>query len=289
MSPISVGLPGQFVAPAQGRTGPIPAVETARRLTAVPAALPHPARPAAWPHLAALLLAAALGCAPAMVRAQQPATGTVLPPAVLARAMALISGAAAVLAPEGARIQARPGSMDSRLTLAPCADIETHLLPGLAPWGRTRVGLRCRDGSARWAVTLPVTVQAFAPALVAAAALPAGATLGEDQLVLAEVDWAAHPAGALHGQAVAPALQGRNLAKPLAAGQPLMASDLRQRQWFAAGDTVQVRALGAGFVISTEAVALTPGIEGRPARLRTAAGKLLQAQPVGDRRAEMPL
>jgi flagella basal body P-ring formation protein FlgA len=262
---------------------------------AVPPHLAHLAHlvrrthPAAWAHLAALLLAVALGWAPAMGRAQQPATGTVLPPALLARAAALISGAASVLAPEGARIQSQPGSLDSRLTLAPCADIEAHLLPGLTPWGRTRVGLRCRDGSARWAVTLPVTVQVFAPALVAAAALPAGATLGADQLLLAEVDWAAHPVGTLHVQAQAPALQGRSLARPLGAGQPLMASDLRQRQWFAAGDTVQVRALGTGFVISTEAVALTPGIEGRPARLRTAAGKLLQAQPVGERHAEMPL
>lgn len=205
----------------------------------------------------------------------------------MAQALALVSESAAVLAPPGARIQVQPGSLDSRLKLAPCSDIQPHLLPGLAPWGRTRVGLRCRDGHARWAVTLPVTVQAWAAAVVAAGALPTGTALVASQLGAAEVDWAAHATGSLHAQAQP--LLGRSLSRPLAAGQPVAVADLRQRQWFAAGDRVQLQARGAGFAISTEALALTPGIEGRPARVRTATGKVLQAQPVGERRVELPL
>jgi len=39
--------------------------------------------------------------------------------------------------------------------------------------GRTRIGLRCTQGATAWNVYLPLTVKVFAPALAAAAPLPA--------------------------------------------------------------------------------------------------------------------
>lgn len=194
---------------------------------------------------------------------------------------------AAVLMPGGpVRLEFEIGRLDPRLRLAPCRRIETHL-PHQAPlWGRTRVGLRCVDGEKLWNVTLPVTVKVFAPALVVAAALPAGTQILAQHLGVAEVDLAAEASPAL--QRAEEAL-GRTLARPLTAGSTLRAGDLRQRQWFAAGDTVQVVARGAGFVVIGEGQAVSAGIEGQPAKVRTESGRILSAQPVAERRVELSL
>jgi flagella basal body P-ring formation protein FlgA len=157
---------------------------------------------------------------------------------------------------------------------------------GVRAWGRTRVALRCTDGPVHWAITLPVSVKVFAPALVGRAPLPAGTVLDADHLASASVDWAATPAGVL----VQPeAVVGRTLVRAVGAGQPLQPADLKPRQWFAAGDTVRLVATGAGFAVSGEGQALSPGIEGQATRVRTDNGRVLSGLPVGDRRVEVTL
>jgi flagella basal body P-ring formation protein FlgA len=205
---------------------------------------------------------------------------------VVSRALALVTQAAQVLAPPGARVQALPGRLDPRLHLAPCEEVQPFLGAGVPVWGASRVGLRCQKGPVAWQVFLPVTVEVWAPAPVAAGPLPVGARLDPSVLAQGMVDWAAGgspPAGQ-------PAeLQDRLLARPVAAGQPFRRADLKARQWFAQGDTVEIRAIGAGFSVATEGLALTPGFEGQPARVRTEAGRVVVAQPVGQRRVEVQL
>jgi flagella basal body P-ring formation protein FlgA len=127
-------------------------------------------------------------------------------------------------------------------------------------------------------------VQVWAPAAVATAALPAGATLQATAFTPGQTDWAAAPTlPYADGQALA----GRVLSRPLAAGQALRMADLQPRRWFALGETVQVQLRGAGFAIDTQAVALTAGIEGQAARARTEAGRVLLGRPVAERRMEL--
>ena len=156
----------------------------------------------AWPTL---LLAQA---APA------PAEGG-LDPATLQQIQALGQQAGAGLAPGAVRVEIEPGRLDPRLRLAPCERIEAFLPPGARAWGRTRVGLRCVQGPTPWTVYLPVTVKVFAPAWVAAGALPAGTVLQAEQLREAEVDWAAATAPAVADVVAA----GRAHARPAAAGR----------------------------------------------------------------------
>lgn len=156
----------------------------------------------------------------------------------------------------------------------------------MAGWGRTRVGLRCAQGPTAWNVSLPVTVQAWAAAAVLAAPLPAGARLDAAQLTLADTDWAAGPSTPYADLA---SLQGRLLARPLAAGAAPRAADLKPRQWFATGATVRLVASGNGFSIQAEGQALTPGLEGQAARVRTETGRVLTGRPVGDHRVEVSL
>lgn len=225
------------------------------------------------PALAAtLMLASASACA-------QP------PPAGLAQALELARSTASARAPTGARVLATALPLDARLQLAPCVRTEAHLAPGTPAWGRLRVGLRCTQGTVAWNVFVPVHVQVLAPALATTTALPAGARLAAADLTSTEVDWSAGGPPFMSGIN----LVGRALTRPVPAGHALRPGDLLARQWFAAGDTVRIRASGAGFDISGDGQALTPGVEGQPARVRTEQGRVLTGVPVGEKRIEVSL
>ena len=234
-------------------------------------------------------LSAAAWLAPAHAQPAAAAAAATFPPEVLAQATALLRQAAAAGAPRGAQILALPGALDARLQLAPCTQVQPFLPSGAAAWGKTRVGLRCAQGAVAWQVFLPVTVQVWAPAVVVSVALPAGARLESGQMNLAVVDWAAAPGAAGAAQADPQALEGRVLVRALAAGQALRAADLRVRQWFASGDTVQFVALGRGFSVSAEGQAMHAGLEGQPVRVRMESGRVVVGLPVGQRRVELNL
>jgi flagella basal body P-ring formation protein FlgA len=186
----------------------------------------------------------------------------------------------------GMRVEIQVGKLDPRLKLAACTKVEPYLPAGAPAWGATRVGLRCAEGARHWNVALPVTVHVYARATVVNANLGAGAVLEAGQLAEAEVDLAAAPGAALPDadQAV-----GRTLAHSLGAGSPLRQTDLKPRQYFAAGETVRVVALGTGWQVVTEGQAMNAGVEGQMARVRTESGRILNARPTGDRAVELTL
>ena len=184
------------------------------------------------------------------------------------------------------RVEIEVGQLDPRLRLAPCQRVEPYLPPGTRLWGKARIGLRCTQGPSLWNVYLPITVKVFGPAWVAAQTLAAGAVLTPGDLVQSEVDWAAEASATITDpeQAV-----GRTLLRRVTAGQGLRQVDLRARQWFAAGDTVKVVAVGRGFAISSSGQALGHGIEGQSVRVRTENGRVVSGAPAGDRRVEIRL
>lgn len=233
--------------------------------------------------LAALAVLPASALAQAQLQAPAPAQ---VPPEVLAQGLALATQAALGLAPPQARVVIQTGTLDPRLSLAPCARVEAYLPTGTPVWGRTRLGLRCAEGRVRWNVLLPLTVQVFAPAMVAAAAVPAGVPLTEALLQRTETDWASATSPLFEGSGP---LLGRSLSRPLAAGQAVPLAHLQSRQWFAAGDTVRIQAAGNGFSVAGEGQALGPGLEGKAVRVQTGNGRVLVAKPVSERCVEVVL
>ncbi len=200
------------------------------------------------------------------------------------RALALNSGGAA---PAGVtRVEVVVGQLDPRLHLAPCQRVEPYLPNSTRLWGKSRVGLRCAQGPSAWNVFLPITVKAYGQGLVATSGAASGSVLKAGDLAQAEVDLAEDATAALvdAGQAV-----GRTLAQPLKPGQSVRQGHLKPRQWFAAGDTVKVIALGAGFNLEGEGLAMSNGIEGQPARVRTESGRVLTGRPAGQLRMELAL
>jgi len=188
--------------------------------------------------------------------------------------------------PRPVRVEVKLGRIDPRLKLAPCQKIEPYLPPGLPAWGQTRMGLRCVQGPKAWNVSLPLTVSVFTQATVVKANLAAGSVLDAGSLGLAEVDVAAERGAAIKDPAL---VVGRVLGRNLMAGATLRQTDLKARQYFAAGETVRVVALGPGWQVVTEGQAVNAGIEGQTARVRTESGRILNARPSGDREVELTL
>ncbi|OYU43189.1 MAG: flagella basal body P-ring formation protein FlgA [Burkholderiales bacterium PBB4] len=169
------------------------------------------------------------------------------------------------------RMEVSLGSLDPRLKLAPCGNMESYLPPGSKLWGKARVGVRCVDGITRWNVTLPVTVNAWGKAWVVRHQLPTGAVIGPDDVVEAEVNWAEEPSAILRDPAL---WSGFQVAKPLSTGQALRANMVRPAQVFQVGSPVRVVAQGAGFQIASDGQALTAGVVGQSARVRMESGRV---------------
>jgi flagella basal body P-ring formation protein FlgA len=184
------------------------------------------------------------------------------------------------------RVDIEVGRLNPRLRLAPCQRVEPYLPRGTRLWGQARIGLRCTQGSALWNVYLPITVKIYARALVAVAPLVVGSVVSQADLVQAEVDLAEDASAAMTDATL---VVGRTIARALNPGDSLREAHLKPRQWFAAGDTVKVVAVGSGFSVAGVGQALTPGKEGQPARVRTGSGRVLTGMPVADHLVQMAL
>lgn len=178
------------------------------------------------------------------------------------------------------------GTLDTRLRLAPCNQVEPHLPAGTRLWGRSRIGLRCVDGPTRWNVFVPVTVKAWGPAWVLKHPVASGATLTPDDVEMAETDWAEHNASVL----LSPALWvGRQAAYSLQPGQALRQNMVRAAPAFAAGAMVKVSSAGNGFQVVVTGEALAPGLLGQNTRVRLPGGKVVTGLVRDDQTVELGL
>ncbi len=184
------------------------------------------------------------------------------------------------------RIEVVVGQLAPHLKLAPCAQVVPYLPSGVRPLGRSRLGLRCAQGPARWNVFLPVTVRLWAPSLVATTALPAGTVLEARYLATADVDLAERADAAISD---ADSVIGRTLQRSLSAGDALRLADLKTRQLFNTGDTVRIIGVGPGYAITSEGQAMGPGLEGQNARVRTDSGRIISGIATAERRLEVAL
>ena len=173
--------------------------------------------------------------------------------------------------PTPLRLGVKVGSLDSRLRLAPCGNVEPYLPPGAKLWGRTRIGLRCIDGISRWNVSLPVTVNAYGNAWVIKGSVPAGAALTENDVAEAEVNWAEESSPVLRDRSL---WVGQIATRALSTGQTVRQGMVKPAQVFQAGAQVRVVAQGAGFQVSSDAQALSAGVVGQIARVRLDNGKV---------------
>lgn len=235
--------------------------------------LNSPSLPARW--FSACLAALALLLLPVVASAQAAARAPDQVSALLNNSQSWLDSAVAASRPAGAaplRMVVQVGALDSRLVLAPCGQVEPYLPPGTRLWGKTRVGMRCVDGVARWNVFLPVQVQAFGQAWVVKGDVATGSVLSEDDAVLAEVDWAQESSSVLADPAL---WVGQTATRKLSTGQTLRHGMVKPSQVFQAGSMVRIIARGPGFTVTSDGQALSAGVVGEMARVRTDNGRVL--------------
>lgn len=193
------------------------------------------------------------------------------------------------LRPAGAnplRMEVAVGELDSRLRLAPCAKVEPYIPVGTRLWGKTRLGLRCLEGSAKWNVFLPVTIKAYGSAWVIKGNVAPGAVLTEADAMEAEVDWAdeTSPIVSSPSQWV-----GQVASRALTTGQALRQAMIRPAQVFQAGAQVRVVAQGAGFQVTSDGQALSAGVVGQPARVRMDNGRVMSGVVLDTRTVKLEI
>ena len=189
-------------------------------------------------------------------------------------------------APNATRVEVVVGQLDPRLHLAPCERIEPYLPANVRLWGKSRIGLRCTQGRTAWNVYLPIVVKVWGRALVGPAGAAAGSVLAESDLDEAEVDLAEEFTPVFFDRKL---IVGRTVGQALRPGQAVRQAHIKSRQWFAAGETVKVVAVGDGFALEGVGQALTTGVEGQPAKVRPENGRVLTGVPAGERRMELTM
>jgi flagella basal body P-ring formation protein FlgA len=114
-------------------------------------------------------------------------------------------------------------------------------------------------------------VKATGKAWVVRTTVASGATLGQNDVMEAEVDWAEETNPVVQG---VENWLGQTANRPLSTGQTLRQGMLRPSQVFQPGALVRVVAEGAGFQASADAQALSAGVVGQPARVRMDNGRI---------------
>ena len=181
------------------------------------------------------------------------------------------------------RVEVSIGNPNSRLQLAPCNNMQPFLPTGANLWGRSTLGVRCTEG-ATWQVFLPVHVRVYGQAPVAARPLNAGENLVAADIRFEEVELSRYAAGAI---ADPTQLEDKQLARQVAAGQPLMRDQFRARPVLGPGDMVKLVYSGPGFAVSTQARALTAATDGQSVRVVTESGKTISGTARPNRVVEL--
>jgi flagellar basal body P-ring formation protein FlgA len=160
---------------------------------------------------------------------------------------------------------------DPASPLPPCASLQAFLPPGSAASGRVSVGVRCA-GERPWTRYLAAQVAVQGQYLVAAHPIAAGSPLGAQDVTVQSGDLARLPKTVVTNPAQ---LQGTVAVGAIAAGAPLRADLLRGSTVIHLGQTVRVVSVGDGFVVGTDAKAMTNAAAGATLQVKTAAGRLI--------------
>ena len=175
-----------------------------------------------------------------------------------------------------AQTQALPGQVaikvdevDRRPALAACPTMEIFLPPGAHLLGNSTVGVRCA-GKKPWTLFVPVHIKVTVDLLVAGKPLTPGEILRAEDISSQSGEMA--QAGLLTDPAQA---VGKVLKFAVAAGQVLRQDMLRAPYAVTQGQTVQIRAAGPGFSVSSEGLAMSNAAEGQNVQVKAASGQML--------------
>jgi flagella basal body P-ring formation protein FlgA len=151
-----------------------------------------------------------------------------------------------------AKVEVSVGTIDPRLQLAACPDIDVSLPPSVSATMTAKVSCE----APRWVLYVPVHVHAWADAIVAAANLIPNRALSARDLTRGRVDMFAATGGVLTDEKD---VEGKILRAGLQVGAPILSAMLDLPISIHRGQRVVLTATDATMVIKTTAVALEDG------------------------------
>jgi len=167
--------------------------------------------------------------------------------------------------------------------LPACNAPEAFLPPGARPWGRVSVGVRCQT-ERPWTRFVQAHVAVEGSYFVAARAIDAGRPLGAGDVAERTGDLTRLPRSVITSAAE---LAGVVTVNRVAPGAPLRKELVRGVTVIQQGQAVKVVAQGQGFVVSTEAKAMTGATVGAVVQARTRDGRLVSG--VADEEGQIQL
>ncbi len=176
-------------------------------------------------------------------------------------------------------------SLEGRGTAAlpACDTPEAFLPPGATPWGRVSVGVRCQT-ERPWTRFVQAHVSVEGSYFVAARAIDAGRPLGAGDVAERTGDLTRLPRSVITS---ATELAGVVTVNRVAPGAPLRKELVRGVTVIQQGQAVKVVAQGQGFVVSTEARAMTGAAVGAVVQAKTRDGRLVSG--VADEEGQIQL
>lgn len=169
--------------------------------------------------------------------------------------------------------------------LPACDALEAFLPRGAAVWGRVSVGLRCHSELKPWTRYVLARVAVEGRYFVAARNIDTGQPLGTSDFIARDGDLTALPRSVVTDPAE---LQGVVAANRIAAGAPLRRELMRGVAVIQQGQTIKVVAEGPGYVVSTEARAMTSASAGAAVRARTVDGRIVSGVADEEGQIRMP-
>lgn len=167
--------------------------------------------------------------------------------------------------------------------LPACDAPEAFLPPGARPWGRVSVGVRCQT-ERPWTRFVQAHVAVEGSYFVAARTIDAGRPLGAGDVAERTGDLTRLPRSVITSAAE---LAGVVTVNRVAPGAPLRKELVRGVTVIQQGQAVKVVAQGQGFVVSTEAKAMTGATVGAVVQARTRDGRLVSG--VADEEGQIQL
>ena len=233
------------------------------------------------PALMMAILAAPLSRAAEQPIVAAAESAAAMSPAVLEETLRLYVDTQTVGLP--GRVEIQVDSVAGRPPLAPCAAVEPFIPPGTRLWGRSTLGMRCREG-ARWSVLMPVQVRIYGPGLRSARPLFAGRALDAGDFEVVDMELTREAPGILTSL---DEVSDQVMARGLPAGSSLRREQFRPRPVASAGDQVRLVYVGAGFSVASSGKVLHAVAEGQAARVQVESGRVLSGIAKAGRTVEV--
>lgn len=163
-------------------------------------------------------------------------------------------------------------NIDKHLNLAKCPELEPFMPAGGRLWGRTSVGVRCKNPSANWTIYVQAEVNIMANVLHAARPISTGQKLTHEDITLQSANVTQMPDGIMTDTAQ---VIGKVAATNISAGQPLRSQMLRAPYAILRGQKVNLVVQGKGFSVSSEGQALSDAAEGQVVQVRNKSGRII--------------